>query len=220
MSIAAAADDYAPQPYRLGPGGAVGQAPLRVVPPDDDPPVATQQIQAIAEGAVVFDDGNSIEFMGRRFGLAESIGLMPLLKFAHCAKAGMTSDDMEGLSAMYLLIRSCLDRSKAQVIDPQTGDPAVDPDTGDPLYEGPSQWELFEQHAIDCDADGEDLSKMINQAVQVVSARPRKRPGDSSASSRQTSPSSRASSSSPGTQRVPQGFEKLTNVADLGRQDR
>lgn len=207
-------------PFRLGPGGTTSAAPLRVVPPDDDPPVTTQEIQAIAEGAVVFDDSNSIEFMGKRFGLAESIGLMPLLKFAHAAKTGLTSDDMEGLSAMYLLIRSCLDRTKARAIDPETYEPMVDPESGEPVYDGQSQWELFEQHAIDTDADGEDLSLMINQAVQVVSARPRKRRGDSSASSQPTSPSSRASSSSPGTPRVPQGFEGLTNVADLGQQGR
>lgn len=178
--------------------------------------VTTQEVQAASEGVVVLDDTNSIEFLGRRFRLAESIGLMPLLKFAHSAKSGVTSDDMEGLSAMYLLIRSCLDRSKVQEVDPATGAPVFD-EAGEPVWAGPSEWELFEQHAIDQDADGEDLSEMITQAVQVVSARPRKRRGGSSASSPQTSPSSKGSSSSPGTPQPPPGFEGLTPVSELGR---
>jgi len=208
------------QPLAYNPSTGAVQ-PLRAVPPppDPDPEPTTHEVQALAEGAVVFDDTNSIEFMGRRFGLAESIGLMPLLKFAHAAKTGLTSDDMEGLSAMYLLIRSCLDRSKAQAVDPQTGEPLTD-EAGEPVWDGPSQWEQFELHAIESDADGEDLSAMINQAVQVVSARPRKRRGDSSPSSPQTSPNSRGSSSSPDIRPVPRGFEGLTPVADLGQERR
>jgi hypothetical protein len=187
---------------------------LRAVPPPVDPTPSTQDVQALTEGAVV-DDADFIEFLGKKFRLAESIGLMPLLKFAHSAKTGLTSDDMEGLSAMYLLIRSCLDRSQVQATNPD-GTPMVD-ESGQPVWSGPSQWDLFEAHAIDTNADGEDLSGLINRAVQVVSARPRKRRGGSSASSPQTSPSSRESSSSPGTRRVPPGFEDMTRVADLGR---
>jgi hypothetical protein len=167
------------------------------MPGPDDRPVTTGDVQADVEG-VALDDTNSLEFKGRRFGLSDRIGLMPLLKFAHAAKSGLTSDDMEGLSAMYLLIRSCLDRTPG-------------PD------DGPSQWDMFEQYAIDTDADGEELSGLINRAVQVISSRPPKRPGDSSPSSTPTSESGKGSSSSPGTPRVPEGFEHLTPVADLGR---
>lgn len=202
-------------PYALGPGGAA----LRIVPDDGIPEATMQQVQGVTEGVVDYDDSNSIEFLDRRFGLADSIGLMPLLKFAHAAKSGLTSDDMEGLDAMYLLIRSCLDRSKVQAIDPATNEPQVD-DAGDPVWAGPSQWELFEQYAIETNADGEDLSMMINQAVQVVAARPSKRRGGSSPSSPQTSPSSKGSSSSPVTRQPPPGFEQMTSVAELGQQGR
>lgn len=187
---------------------------LRAVPPDPDP-ITSRDVQAASEGVVEFDDTNSIEFKGKRFRLAESIGLMPLLKFAHAAKTGLGSDDMEGLSAMYVLIRSCIDRSQTQAVDGD-GRPQVDGD-GSPVWDGPSQWDLFEVHAIDTQADGEDLSALINQAVQVVSARPPKRPGDSSPSSAPTSRSSRASSSSPGTRPAPPGFEGLTQVSELGQ---
>jgi hypothetical protein len=194
-----------------------GPPPFSIV--RDDDAVGTHDVQLASEGVVEFDDTNSIEFMGKRFGLAESIGLMPLLKFAHAAKAGLTSDDMEGLEAMYLLIRSCLDRSQVQAVDSVSGERVFD-EAGSPVWDGPSQWDLFEQHAIETNADGEDLSEFINKAVQVVSARPRKPRGASSASSRPTSPSSRGSSSSPGTRPVPPGFEGLTPVGSLGQQDR
>lgn len=164
--------------------------------PDDEP--TTREVQAAVEGAELLDATNSIEFMGRRFRLAESIGLMPLLKFAHAAKQGLNSDDMEGLSAMYLLIRSCLDRTR-------------------PDENTPSQWELFEEHAIETNADGDDLSGLLNRAVQVISSRPPKRRGDSSPSSSPTSASSKESSSSPGTRPVPPGFEEMVAVGDLGR---
>ncbi len=130
---------------------------LRAVPPiEPDEVVTTQDVQALSEG-VVLDDSNSIEFLGERFRLAESIALMPLLKFAHSAKSGLGADDMEGLAAMYLLIRSCLDRSQAQARDPQTGEFQFDAD-GSPVWDAPSAWDEFEAHAIDTNADGEDLS--------------------------------------------------------------
>lgn len=192
--------------------------PLRVVPADAFDNMTTSDVQAVSEG-VALDDSNSVELKGRRFLLAESIGLMPLMKFAMVAKSGAQSDDMEGLAAMYTLLRCCIDRSRVQAVDPETGDPQFDGD-GDPVWEGPSQWELFEDHATETAADGEDLTKVINQAVQVISARPTVRPGDSSESSPPTSPSSKESSSSPVTPRVPPGFEDLTPVSALGREAR
>jgi hypothetical protein len=206
---------FTDEPQRAQPMSFADRQALRAVPPPDDDPVPTTgEVQSLTEGAVV-DDPDFIEFLGERFRLADSIGLMPLLKFAHAAKTGLTSDDMEGLSAMYLLIRSCLDRSQVQATNPD-GTLIFD-DAEKPVWAGPSQWDLFEAHAIDVNADGEDLSGLINRAVQVVSARPRKRRGGSSASSPQTLPSSRESSSSPDTRRVPSGFEDMTRVSDLGR---
>lgn len=205
--------------------GTSGYAPEW--PPLPDLPVAghsadgtagatTADVQAAVEAVPVLDDSNSLEFLGKRFRLAESIGLMALLKFAHSAKAGLSSDDMEGLNAMYLLIRSCLDRSQVQARDPETGEPVFD-GAGAPVWDGPSQWDLFEQHAIDVNADGEDLSDLINRAIQVISSRPTKPRGGSSASSSRTSGNGRAASSSPGTRPIPPGFESMTPVGELGR---
>jgi hypothetical protein len=193
--------------------------PMVSDPAAADPVTTTSDIQRATEGVVALDDTNSIEFMGERFGLAESIALMPLLKFAHSAKSGLNSDDMEGLNAMYLLIRSCIDRSQVQAVDPETGEPQFD-EAGGPVWAAPSQWDRFENHAIETNADGDDLSELISRAIAVIAARPRKRRGASSASSPQTSESSRGSSSSPGIRRPPPGFEGMVPVGALGNTGR
>lgn len=169
-------------------------------------------VQTAVEGAVQIEDDGKVELLGERFRLAESIGLMPLLKFAHSAKGGMDSDDMEGLDAMYSLIRDTVDQEKIQK---RTDDGELMTDAaGDPVWEGPSEWDRFERHAIDTKADGEDFMEFIGKAISVISARPRKRRGDSSASSPQTSASSKGSSSLPAT--IP-AVDGLTAVRDLGR---
>lgn len=184
--------------------------------PEPRPAVTTHEVQAAVEGAPVMDDDESIEFMGDRFRLAESIGLMPLLAFANASKSGMDSDDLEGMAAMYALIRDTVDQTRVQRKDED--DKLVFDAAGDPVWEGPSDWQRFERHAIETKAEGEDLMGFISKAMGVISARPRKRRGSSSDSSPRTSLSSRASSSSPGT-RPPQA-DGLTAVADIGRPDR
>jgi hypothetical protein len=199
--------------------------PLTVVPPADDPaPVTTQTVQAAIEGAPLLDETNSIEFLGERFKVSESIGMMPLLAYAHASSKGLDSDDMKGMAAMYAMIRDCIHRPPLIEPDfiegeggyadnPKAGQPQRDPDTGDRLYEE-TEWDRFTEHATDMKADGEELMDVIKKVMGVVAARPRKRRSDSSARSPQTSPSSKVSSSSPVTN-VP--LEGLTAVRDLGR---
>lgn len=165
-------------------------------PVQDAPPVAgpsTQELQATAEG-VAADDG-TIEFLGERFRLAATIGLMPLMRFAHSAKTGMDSDDMEGMAALYEMIRDCIDTT-------------ADDD-------GRSEWDRFEAHATASKAEAEDFMEFISSAIEKISARPRQRRGNSSATSPATSEKSRAASSSPG--KVPPGAEGLVSVADVVR---
>lgn len=182
----------------------------RLVP--NHPVPTIHEVQAAAEGVVVLDDANSVEFNGERFRLADNIGLMPLLVFANSAKQGLDSDDMEGLVAMYVMVRDCVDQSKAQQVDDE-GSPLFD-ESGAPVWDGPSEWDRFEAHAITTKAQGEDLMDFIKAAMSVISARPRKPRGTSSDSSRPTSENSKAASSSPGT---PAGAEGLVAVRDLGR---
>lgn len=171
----------------------------------------THQVQATVEGAVELDESNSVEFLGERFRLAERVGLMPMLAFASASKKGLDSSDMEGLAAMYAMIRDCLDQTRVQAVDGD-GQPVFEPD-GSPRYDGPSEWMRFEQHCYAEQAEAEELMEFISNAMSVVSARPRKRREISSGGSPQTSPKSKGASSFRDT--WPQ-VEGLTDVRDLG----
>lgn len=177
----------------------------------DDPPAAatTQSVQAAAEG-VVISEGETIEFLGDKFRLAENVGMMPMLAFANASKKGLSTDDMAGLAAMYDLIRDVIwreplfDDKGVRVVDVLTGEPAWDE----------SEWLRFERHAIDEKADGEALMGFVGQAMEVLAARPRKRREISSGGSPRTSQSSKEPSSSPVTRPDLAGF---VDVRDLGR---
>lgn len=142
--------------------------------------VNTHTVQAQVEGATVDGDdvvggGQRIDFMGESFRMAQSIGLMPLIRFAHSAKKGMSSDDMEGLAAMYAMIRDCID---------------------------PADFPRFEEHATVMKAEADELFELVGNVIEVLAARPTKRPGGSSAGPETTSENSKATPSSQGT--VPQ----------------
>lgn len=173
----------------------------------------TQSVQAAAEGAtegVVQDDGDYLEFFGEHFRLADRVGIMPLLAFANASKGGVDSSDVKGMAAMYALIRSVIHRPPA--FD-EHGKRAVDPETGKPGFDE-AEWIRFEDLAMEENADDEDLMDFVNQAMEVMSARPRKRREISSGGSPQTSEKSKESSSSRAT---PPGADGLVLVRDVGR---
>ncbi len=174
--------------------------------------VTSQEVQAAAEGVVMPDD-DRVEFLGERFRLAERVGIMPMLAYANASKTGLDSDDMEGLAAMYTRVRDVVDQRRPPRIDPKTGQQAVDAE-GNPEWAGPSEWMRFEKHALEQQADGEEVMEFVSRAMSVLAARPRKRREASSAISPPTSPMSRPGSSSPVT---PPQADGLVNVADLGR---
>jgi len=184
--------------------------------PEVPMPDLVQEVQAAAEGVEIIDDRPRVELKGRSFGIASSVGLMPLMKFAMTARKGVESDDLEGLAAMYSLIRDCIDQTRPQkaVLD-DDGEPLVQ--DGKPVTEddGPSEWDRFEQHAIDSKAEAEDLFGVVSKVIEALSARKAPRPGDSSAGPPTTSASSKAISSSTAPPRVPEGFEEMVPVADL-----
>jgi len=137
--------------------------------------ISTQhEMQGAVEGVMV---DRQVELLGQSYRIADKIGLMPLLRFAHAAKKGMDADDMEGLAAVYDMLRDCID---------------------------PSDWDRFERDATASKAEAEDLLGVVTQAIQVLTARPTSRPSDSSAGPSTTSASSTGSSSSPDT---PDGVE-------------
>jgi hypothetical protein len=90
---------------------------------------------------------------GVDFEVAEKFGLMPMLKFARLAKAGVDSDDMEGLVVIGDVLRECFtDEAYAQ----------------------------FEDAAMKNHADGDELMEVMQQAMQAIAERPTQQPSDSS----------------------------------------
>ena len=185
-----------------------GEADLNGHPPvRPEPEPTTHDVQAAADGVA---GGDTVEFMGQSFRLAERVNFMALLKFAKAGKTGLDSAEMDGMAAMYDLIRSVIHRP---VLLDKDGRRQHDPDTGR-LIRDESEWTRFEELADDEEADSEQVMEVVNQAMEKIAARPTPPPGASSASSRRTSGSSKASSSLPA---MPPELAGMTPVADLAR---
>jgi hypothetical protein len=112
---------------------------------------------------------SDVDFCGERFRMADRVGLMPMMRFAKVAKAGVDSDDLAGLTAMYDLLEQCL---------------------------AEDEWDRFQAHADKTRADGEELMGVVAKVFEVLSARPTRRPSDSSDGPSTTAPSSTGDSSS------------------------
>lgn len=117
----------------------------------------------------------TVEFLGETFTVAERIGSLPIMRFAKIAKQGVDANDLEGLSALYDLLRQCI----------TDGD-----------------WARFEKHADTQRADGDQLLEVVQAVFTVVAGRPTGRSSDSSGGPRIIEPSSTVGSSSPDTDRV------------------
>lgn len=197
----------------------VGAAPMEWPPAGYEDPIAghpypahevptTHAAQAAAEG-VVIEDGDYIEFFGEKFRLADRVGIMPLVFFGNASKKGLDSDDMEGLAALYSLIRSVIHRPPLYDENGQRRR-----DANGRALRDESEWNRFSELAEDELAEGDDIMEFVNRAMEIMSARPRKPREALSASSRPTSEKSKAVSSSPV---IPPQVDGLVSVADLGR---
>ena len=187
-----------------------GKQPARRQPP----PADAAGVQATVEGVTLTD---SVEFAGQRFRVADNIGAMPLLKFSHEASAGLTEDSVEGMAAMYALIRDCIwpgEPCTCGVAQPRYAEHAK----GCSYVLG--DWERFERAAIDGRATAEDLFDVVNRVMEVLGARPTQRSGGSAPPEQPGSPKSKASSPARGSRRVVPGRAEpqaagLMPVADL-----
>lgn len=131
---------------------------------------------------------------GGRFAVADKVGLMPLLRFAHVARKGIDSADVEGLDAMYQLLR--------QVI-------------------ADDEWDRFEEAATTARAGDEEILAVVKDAMAVISARPTGRPSASSGGPQTVSTSSPADSSSPVIDRlVERGRPDLALVVSQAQEQR
>lgn len=127
----------------------------------------------------------TVDLFGETFELADKIGLMPLMRFAHLAKGGADSNDMDALDAMYTLIRQCFT---------------------------PASWARFEVRADEVRADQDDLLGAVAECMKAMTARPTGRPSGSSGGSPHTSTSSAVASSSPAAVLVERGRPDLASI--------
>lgn len=135
----------------------------------------------------------TVELKGRRFTVREQgVSLLALMKFATVAKRGKTSDDMEGLAALYELLRTCI---------------------------ADDEWQSFEDHANAVGAQGEELMQVVTDAVTAAAERPTQPPSPSPGGRSTTAASSAGGSSSPASS-IRQGDERVqADLEERGRPD-
>lgn len=149
--------------------------------------ITAHQVQAEVEGVEIVGDGRKVALKGAEFRMSDKIGLMPLLRFAHASAKGVDSNDMQGLAAMYEVIRDCIDDA---------------------------EWDRFQQHAIDTKAESEELLQVVSDVIEVLSARPTGSPSGSSNGRRPISQNSKGSSPKTDTP-LPEGLTSVDSL--LGR---
>jgi hypothetical protein len=143
--------------------------PLIEYVPDSDPVDVVDDTSGGDVATVVA----TVEFLGEQFAVREQgVSLLALMKFATIAKRGGTSDDMEGLAALYALLQTCI---------------------------AEDEWQRFEDHANARGADGEALMHVVTGAITAAAARPTQQPSRSPGGQSTTVPSSGAASSSAGS---------------------
>ena len=106
---------------------------------------------------------SDVDFAGDKFRMAERIGLMPLMRFAKIAKAGVDSTDLDGLAALYDLLEQCI---------------------------AEDEWQRFQNAADKARADGDQLMQVVKDVFEALSGRPTSRPSDSSGGPTTTPPNS------------------------------
>jgi hypothetical protein len=134
--------------------------------------------QAQAEAEGVELD-EKVDFMGAQFKMADKIGLWPLIAFSMAQKRG-DNVDPASLATIGVMVLDCLDKE---------------------------EHERFGAHATEAKAGAEELMTLVQQVIEVVSARPTRPPGDSSAGRPTTSANSKELSLTEG----------MVSPADVGR---
>lgn len=168
------------------------------------PAKTVAELQANIEGV----PADGITFRGHVYRLAPIQGALPMVQFAWGATNGLNFEDPEGISAVFEVLRDCfvVAYKCEECADCLAGDPCPNEDLGD--------WPRFRNALVRRKADIVELVEMMQQAIELVNARPTQRPSDSSAGPPTTSPSSMEPSPSPA---IPNGqaVERLYRVEDL-----
>ncbi len=151
----------------------------------EQPPVA----EIVVADKIVTSE-RTVEFMGRRFRIAEKIGLMPLLKFS--AFSDVSVQDPRALGALYAMLRDCIHPGHpgcGKCEDCKNG-----ADQACAEYD-PGDWHAFEDHAMETKADADELMDVVTKVIELIAARPTGPPPPSSPGRRSTRDTSMARSS-------------------------
>lgn len=137
----------------------------------------------------------TVELAGRRFRIADKIGLMPLLKFS--AFADVDVQDGRALGALYAMLRDCIHPGKpgcgncqfcapercgecgnCQMTAAGEGEDEDLPCTRnrpDPRgckdYD-PGDWHKFEDWACESKAEADDLMDVVSKTIELIAGRP------------------------------------------------
>lgn len=150
--------------------------------------ITSHELQAKVEGVPVVPD-DKVELKGKLFRRADKIGMMPLLRFAHVSAKGIDSSDMEGLAAIYDMVKDAIDAE---------------------------DWAEFQQHATDTKAEADDLLGIVKQVIEGLAQGRTGSQSDSSPGRPTTSEKSKASSPRTGSTipEPPGGFVSVDSLLD------
>lgn len=110
---------------------------------------------------------DTVELLGERFEVAESVGAFPLMRFAKAATA--RGGTMARFAALYDLLEQCI---------------------------APTDWDRFQKHGAAVRADEDQLLGVVRSVFEVIGGRPTGRSTDSSDGPQIIEPSSTPGSSS------------------------
>jgi hypothetical protein len=159
--------------------------------------ISATQLQASSDrelsGEVITPD-RVVTLAGQDFRVAEKVGLMPLLKFSHAAN--LRSDDSRAYVAMYEILRDVIIEAEDPCGNCEGCKTAGALATArDCAFADEGDWERFQDHAVACKAEADELFEVVEQAIKVIAARPTESPSSSPDGSRSTSRKSTGGSS-------------------------
>jgi len=109
-----------------------------------DKDVLNEDTAEAVQGRVVGKkEYDEVELKGRKFRIREKVGAIAMFKWS--AAADLNSDDPRALGAIYAMLKSVIVKE---------------------------DWTSFEDHALDSDADAEELLDVVTKALEIVSGRP------------------------------------------------
>ena len=131
------------------------------------------------------DDRLTYTFHGETLHLPERVGLMPLLRFAHAAQSGLDTADFEGMAAMYDMLRDCFD-NEATVVNRADG----------LTVRTAGSWDRFIDLSTRHKSGEDELLQVVQDVIELLTARPTRRPSSSPGGRSSTGPSLTVISSS------------------------